>query len=119
MRLARVFPRRNRATPKDDLAFFGPPDLFAEADEIHIDVTFTADKPRAEQLAEDWKWVGTGELSLPRGATSFFCPASPSVPQAPPGTCVPVEEVWKWRKLVITEPIAIDRTGFPNFMKNF
>ena len=59
--------------------------------------------------AEIWhkKEVGTGELSLPRGATSFNRPASPAVPKAPPGTCVPVEEVWKWRKLVITEPIAI------------
>ena len=69
--------------------------------------------------AEIWKGVGTGELSLPRGATSFNRPASPSVPKAPPGTCVPVEEVWKWRKLVITEPIAIDLTGFPNIVENF
>ena len=57
VRLARVFPRRTKATPNDDLAFFGPPDLFVEADEIHIDVTFTADKPRAEALAEDWRHV--------------------------------------------------------------
>jgi hypothetical protein len=39
------------------LAYFGPPDLFAEADEVHIDVTFTYDKPIAERLAEDWKRV--------------------------------------------------------------
>ena len=39
------------------MSYFGPPDLFAEADEIYIIVTFTADKPKAEALAEDWKWV--------------------------------------------------------------
>jgi hypothetical protein len=56
-RLIRVFPRKTRATPDDELAYFGPPDLFAEADEVHISVTFTYDKARAEQLAEDWRYV--------------------------------------------------------------
>lgn len=56
-KLIRVFPRRTRATPTDEMAFFGPPDLFAEADEVHISVTFTADKPIAERLAEDWRQV--------------------------------------------------------------
>jgi len=53
--LARVFPRRNKATPNDPMAFFGPPDLFVQADEVHVDVTFIADKARIESLAEDWK----------------------------------------------------------------
>lgn len=57
MRIARVFPRKNRATPDDDMAFFGPPDMFAEADEVHVSVTFTADIPKAERLAEEWKHV--------------------------------------------------------------
>jgi len=57
MRLIRVFPRRTRATPDDELARFGPPDLFDEADEIHVSVTFTYDRAKAEQLAEDWKYV--------------------------------------------------------------
>jgi hypothetical protein len=57
MRIARVFPRKTKASPDDDLAFFGSPDLFAEADEVHVDVTFTADKPKAERLAEDWRHV--------------------------------------------------------------
>ena len=52
MRIIRVFPRRTRATPDDELAYFGPPDLFAQADEIHVDVTFTADKFKAEALVE-------------------------------------------------------------------
>jgi hypothetical protein len=56
-RIIRVFPRRNKATPDDPLAYFGPPDLFAEADEIHVSVTFTADKAIAERLAEQWRFV--------------------------------------------------------------
>ncbi len=59
MTLARVFPRKTKASPNDALAFFGPPPLLfpLEVDEIHLDVTFTADKPRAESLAEDWRVV--------------------------------------------------------------
>lgn len=56
-RLIRVFPRKTKATPNDELARFGPPDLLDEADEIHISVTFTYDKPLAEQLAEQWRYV--------------------------------------------------------------
>lgn len=56
-RIIRVFPRKTRASPIDELAYFGPPDLFAEADEIHIDLTFTADKDRAEALADEWRHV--------------------------------------------------------------
>lgn len=57
MRLARVFPRVNRATPQDELTFYGPPGFNVEADEVHVSVTFTADKMRAEQLAEQWRGV--------------------------------------------------------------
>jgi hypothetical protein len=57
MRLIRVFPRKTKATPDDPLAYFGPPDLKAEADEVHVSVTFTYDKPWAEYLAEQWKHV--------------------------------------------------------------
>jgi hypothetical protein len=56
-RIIRVFPRKTKATPDDPLAYFGPPDLFAEADEVHVSVTFTYDKDRAERLAEDWRYV--------------------------------------------------------------
>lgn len=55
--IARVFPRRTKATPDDVLAFFGPPPFTVECDEVHVDVTFTADKPRAEQLAEEWQRI--------------------------------------------------------------
>lgn len=57
MRLIRVFPRRTKATPNDDLARFGLPDLFDEADEVHVSVTFTYDRAIAEQLAEAWRPV--------------------------------------------------------------
>jgi len=57
MRLIRVFPRKTKATPDDALAYFGPPDLKAEADEVHVSVTFTYDKSWAEYLAEQWKHV--------------------------------------------------------------
>lgn len=56
-RLIRVFPRRTRATPDDALAYTGPPDFFAEADEVHVSVTFSYDKVAAERLAEQWRHV--------------------------------------------------------------
>jgi hypothetical protein len=63
-RLIRVFPRRTKATPLDDLArspskgaILPFPGFLDEADEIHIDVTFTQDTPKAEMLAEQWKHV--------------------------------------------------------------
>ena len=56
-RLIRVFPRITQATPRDDLARFGPPGLLDEADEVHVSVTFSQDRMIAERLAEQWKWV--------------------------------------------------------------
>jgi hypothetical protein len=56
-RIIRVFPRRTKATPDDELAYIGSPSMFAEADEVHISVSFTWDKPVAERLAEEWRWV--------------------------------------------------------------
>jgi hypothetical protein len=55
VRLIRVFPRKTKASPDDELAYFGPPDIFAEADEVHVSVTFTYDKAVAERLAEQWR----------------------------------------------------------------
>jgi hypothetical protein len=57
MALVRVFPRRTQATPTDPLAYVGPPDLLAEADAVHVSVTFTQDKAIAERLAEQWRYV--------------------------------------------------------------
>jgi len=66
VKIIRVFPRRTNATPTDELAFCGSPDLLTPgADEIHISVTFTYDIPRAEQLATEWKYVGPVKLGGP------------------------------------------------------
>ena len=56
--LARVFPRRTKATPDDDLAFVGDPPLFVpEVDAVHVSVTFTWDIPEAQRLAKTWEKV--------------------------------------------------------------
>jgi len=62
MKLIRVFPRRTKATPDDDLVRFGPPGLFDDADRVHVSVTFTYDKAIAEQLAEQWRHVAPTEI---------------------------------------------------------
>ena len=55
MTLIRVFPRRTSYTPTDSMSFIGDPPLFRpEADEVHVSVTFTWDKPKGEHLAEAW-----------------------------------------------------------------
>ena len=46
-RIIRVFPRRTKASPDDELAYFGEPDLFAEADEVHVSVPFGDPEPIA------------------------------------------------------------------------
>lgn len=65
MRIIRVFPRRTRATPTDPLAYVGPPDLFGEADEVHVSVTFSWDLPDAERLARAWEVVARVKLGGP------------------------------------------------------
>ncbi|MCL2076326.1 MAG: hypothetical protein FWH15_07820 [Betaproteobacteria bacterium] len=63
MKLLRVFPRRTKATPDDGLC--RPPDLFDEADEVHISVAFAYDIPKAENLAEQWRHVAPVKLGGP------------------------------------------------------
>lgn len=67
MRIARVFPRRTKATPTDELAFVGfPPSLFPpEVDAVHISVTFTDDLTLAEILAREWKHIAPVETGGP------------------------------------------------------
>ena len=51
----RVFPRRTKWTPTDDLAFVGDPPLMRpDADEVHVSATFTWDKTEALRLREAW-----------------------------------------------------------------
>ena len=59
MRVARVFPRRTRATPVDADAFVGEPDLLTrDYDQVEISVTFTWDVAEAERLARAWRAHG-------------------------------------------------------------
>jgi hypothetical protein len=62
MKTVRVFPRRTNATPTDEDAYIGHPTLFAKADRVLVDCTFTWDLPEAERLAEAWKWVAPVEI---------------------------------------------------------
>lgn len=53
--MIRVFPRRTKATPTNELVYFGDPPLIRpEADEIHVSCTFTWDIKEAERLADAW-----------------------------------------------------------------
>jgi hypothetical protein len=67
MKFARVFTARNKATPVDDLAFVGGPDLLTDRDidEVHISVTFTWHKRLAEQFAEQWAKVAPVTIGGP------------------------------------------------------
>jgi hypothetical protein len=76
MRMLRVFPRRTKATPDDPLAYVGEPDLFAQADAVHVSVTFTYDKPFAEQLAESWRHVAPVTI----GGVAYGDPGAEFVP---------------------------------------
>ena len=66
MRIARVFPRKTKATPIDDLCFYDEPGLWPpEVDEVHVSVTFTWDLSRAEYLARAWEKVASVKLGGP------------------------------------------------------
>jgi hypothetical protein len=68
MKILRVFPRRTNATPTDDLAHIGSPDLFTEQaapDRVHISVTFTWDLSAAEKLYKEWSRVAPTEIGGP------------------------------------------------------
>lgn len=66
MKIIRVYPRRTAATPDDaDVRIACPPGLFDQADEVHISVTFTWDRPLAERLAEQWRRVAPVRIGGP------------------------------------------------------
>jgi hypothetical protein len=66
VRVIRVFPRRTKATPVDDLVRIGePPGLFDEADEVHVSAAFTWDLPAAERLARQWAHVAPVKIGGP------------------------------------------------------
>lgn len=65
-RIIRVFPRRTKATPIDNMVRIGEgPGMFDECDEVHISVTFTWDLPLAEKLAKAWKKHGEVKIGGP------------------------------------------------------
>lgn len=69
-RTIRIFPRRTKATPDDPLAIVGrAPDLFDEADAVHISVAFSWDLPLAEQLTEQWRHVAPVTIGGPATGT--------------------------------------------------
>ena len=65
-KIARVFPRRTRATPNDEYCFFDYPGMFLPPiDEVHVSVAFTYDLPRAHELAEQWRHVAPVKIGGP------------------------------------------------------
>lgn len=53
--MIRVFPRRTKWTPTDELSFVGEPTLFAPKNyPVRISVTFTWDIPEGERLYRSW-----------------------------------------------------------------
>lgn len=66
MRIARVFPRRTKATPTDALAIVGGPGLFPpEVDEVHVSVTFEWDLREGERLAREWSGIAPVKIGGP------------------------------------------------------
>ena len=74
--MIRVFPRKTKATPVDELAYYGEPDLFAQADRVDVSVAFTWDKPRAEALAEAWRHIAPVQI----GGVAYGDPGAEFVP---------------------------------------
>jgi hypothetical protein len=62
----RVFPRRTRATPDDELAVVGRgPGLFDKAERVEISAVFSWDLPLTERLARQWAVVAPVEIGGP------------------------------------------------------
>lgn len=77
--IIRVFPRRTRATPDDELAFVGTP-KGGDAPtvcKVHVSCAFSYDLPKAEQLAEAWAKTGR---SVAMGGPAFNEPGGEFVP---------------------------------------
>ena len=64
MNIARVFPRRTKATPSDPMAFTGPPPRIGlpPIDKVHVSVAFTYDMTDAEDLAYQWEVIAPVEI---------------------------------------------------------
>ena len=82
-KIIRVFPRTTSATPKDFLSVwprgenpYAAPDLFHEADEVHISVAFTWDLSKLEWLVRQWGKVAPVKV----GGPAFGKPAGEFIP---------------------------------------
>jgi len=76
--MIRVFPRRTKWTPIDDLAFVGDPPLFRPPDQpVRISVTFTWDIPIAKRLLKSWSDHYSG---VQVGGPAFDDPGGEFVP---------------------------------------
>lgn len=118
MNLVRVFPRKTRATPDDRLAFYGPPDLLAyavEPDAVHVSVTFSADKPKAELLASQWAAIAPttiggrvyGEYELEFTPGRYIKPGYTFTSRGCPRRCW-FCDVWKRRPEATPIPVLHD-----------
>lgn len=78
MRIARVFPRRTKATPDDNMAFVGECKfpLFENFDRVHVSVSFTWDIIESERIAATWEYVAPVEIGGPalKSPTREFVP---------------------------------------------
>lgn len=65
-KIIRVFPRKTNATPDDEnVRIAATPEIWEEADEIHISVAFTWDLPWAEKVEKLWRYVAPVKLGGP------------------------------------------------------
>jgi len=122
--IVRVFPRRTKATPVDDLAFIGEPPLPgirppAKGDmAIHISVAFTWDLPLAWRLRDEWQaaypcakvlvggpaigWPAPGEFAPGLYVKPGYVVTSRGCPNRCPFCLVPERE-GPWRPLAIKD----------------
>lgn len=63
--IIRVFPRRTKATPNDEMVYTTGPHFWSKADEVHVSVAFTYDLPRAEWLTKQWAKVAPVTIGGP------------------------------------------------------
>lgn len=76
--IIRVFPRKTRWTPTDDLAFVGEPPLFKLPDlPVYVSVTFTWDKITGAYLAESWAKI---KQRVRLGGPAFDDPGDDFIP---------------------------------------
>lgn len=81
MKIARVFPRKTKASPTDELCFFGLPPIRElipkDIEEVHVSTAFTYDKTYAEYLAYQWDTLG---IPVKVGGPAYDDPSGDYVP---------------------------------------